>query len=96
MRRLSVWCTHRVRVTTPITCVPSDETREEPGSRYPSIADDALTGDVQTAELVAPGRAINWSCRPLFEVPMYATLLDDRLDTLTGASSFSERAARNG
>jgi len=104
MRRLAVWCTHRVRVKTPMTCVPSDETmtcvpsdetRKGPGSCYPSIADNALIGDVQTAGLVAPDRAISWFSRPLF-VSMYAALLDDRLDTLTGPTSYSERAARNG
>jgi hypothetical protein len=75
-----------------MTCVPSDETREEPGSCYPSITDDALTGDVQTARLVAPDHAINWACRPLFDLPIYAALLD----TLAGPASSSERAARNG
>ena len=77
-------------------CVPSDETREEPGSCRLSMADDALIGDVQTAGLVAPDRAINWFCRPLSHLPMYTALLGDRLDALTGPTSYSERAARNG
>ena len=77
-----------------MTCIPSDATREEPGSCYPPIADDALTGDVQAAGLVAPDRAISWFCHPLFDLPMYAALLDDRLDTLMGSASSSERAER--
>ena len=79
-----------------MTCVLSDETREEPGSCYPSIAHDALIGDVQTAGLGAPDRATSWLCRPRFDLPMYAALLDDRLDTRTGPTSSSTRAARNG
>ena len=96
MRRLAVWCTHRVRVKTPMTCVPSDETREEPGSCYPSTADNALIGDVQTAGLVAPDREINWFCRPHFDLPVHAALLDDRLDPPKGPASPSEREARHG
>jgi hypothetical protein len=83
-------------VRTPMTCLPSEETREEPGSCYPSIADDALIGDVQTAGLLGPDRAIDWFCLPLFDLPRYAVLLDDRLDTPTGPTSSFKRAARNG
>jgi len=83
-------------VKTPVTCVPSDETREGSGSCYPSIADDALIGDAQKAGLVAADGAINWFCRSRFGWPMYAALLDDRLDPLKGLAVPSERAARHG
>jgi len=39
-------------VKTPVTCVPSDETREERGLCYPSIAEHGLIGDLQTAALI--------------------------------------------
>ena len=46
-------------------------------SRYPSISDHGLIGDLQTAALVTTDGCVDWFCTPRFDAPsVFAALLD--------------------
>jgi GH15 family glucan-1,4-alpha-glucosidase len=46
-------------------------------SRYPSISDHGLIGDLQTAALVTTDGCVDWFCPPRFDAPsVFAALLD--------------------
>ena len=46
-------------------------------SRYPSISDHGLIGDLQTAALVTTDGCVDWFCCPRFDSPsVFASLLD--------------------
>src|SRR5260370_2908345 len=46
-------------------------------TRYPSISDHGLIGDLQTAALVTTDGTVDWFCCPRFDSPsIFASLLD--------------------